>query len=252
MEEKYKELELNKLKLVSVNQELEFITQTSESYKVYGYESQSMGWFYNLIDAKNALDKHIETDSKVFAYEIRGPEHGYGEPNLEIDWDNTSNEDEEDIKSDESPEFDFLYDKNKKLISSYFYDEKNPGGERLKGEKSFNKGEMAYVRDTIYVGKNQYDLLIPIEIEGKVTQEYLVAKWRNAIKETHKQLYGEDFIGEPSEDRIQFEIDKLLNIQRDSLIFKPLVTVKCNWGTEPNIPFDDAARIEFIAFSLIK
>ena len=30
-------------------------------------------------------------------------------------------------------------------------------------------------------GDNHYDLLIPVEIEGKVTQEYLVNKWKKLL-----------------------------------------------------------------------
>lgn len=248
MEERYKDISLEKLKLIPLSRELEFVTKTKHGYKAYSYESKNIGWFNSLEEAKGALDKYIETESEVIAYEIKGPEHGYGEPDLDIDWDNISNDEDEDddLVSDESPEFHFLYDKNKNLISSYFYDKDNPGGNRIAGEKKFKKGDLVYVRDSIYVGDNHYDLLIPVEIEGKVTKEYLENKWRSALKESDQKIQGDNAVEEPSEERIQREIDSLLNIEKDSLIFKPLVTVKCNWGVEPTIPFDDAPRIDFI------
>lgn len=252
MEERYKEVSLNKIKLIPISQDLEFIPQTPESYKVYGYESKYIGRFHNLEEAKKALEKHIETEPEVIAYEITGREHGYGEPDLNIDWDNVSIEEEEDVVADESPEFYFLYDKHKNLNTSYFYDIDNPGGNRLDGEKVFNNGESAYVRVSLYIGDNHYDLLIPINIEGKITKEYLEDKWRNVIKGKNKYFYGVSGNEEPSEKSIQFEIDRLLNIERDSLIFKPLVTVKCNWGEEPHTPFDDAPRIDFFQSSLFK
>lgn len=251
MEKSYKDISLRKLKIIPVSQELVSDSHTSDDYQAYGYETNYMGRFYNLEEAKKALDKHIETESEVIAYEIIGPEHGYGEPVLDIDWDNVSNDEEEDVFSDESPEFYFLFDKKKNLISSYFYDKDNPGGNRSEGEIIFNKGDIAYVRDSIYIGENQYYLLIPVQIEGKVTKEYLGKKWKNAIKESYKQLYGEDF-RELSEDQVNQKIDSLLNIEKDSLIFKPLVTVKCNWREEPNYPMDDSPRIDFLPITLIK
>ena len=101
------------------------------------------------------------------------------------------------------------------------------------------------------MGDNHYDLLIPVEIEGKVTQEYLVNKCKKAIKGRDSQIHGENSVEEPSQDRIQREIDSQINIVKDSLIFKPLVAVKCNWGEEPATPFDDAPRIDFLTFKSI-
>ena len=40
------------------------------------------------------------------------------------------------------------------------------------------------------------------------------------------QIHGENSVEEPSEDRIQREIDSQINIVKDSLIFKPILTVK--------------------------
>ena len=251
MEERYKDISLEKLKLIPLSREFEFVTKTTHGYKAYSYESKNIGWFNSLEEAKGALDKYIETESEVIAYEIKGPEHGYGESDLNIEWDNISNDDEDNIASDESPEFNFIFDTNKNLISSYFYDEDKPGGERLEGEKFFNKGEFVYVRDSISLGESDYDLLIPVEIEGKVTPEYLKNKWRNVIKERDKKILGENTVEEPSEGRIQREIDSLLNIEKDSIIFKPLITVKCNWGEEPITPFDDAPRNEILQLEII-
>ena len=227
------ETSLRKVKLIPLSQELEFVSQTSNGYKVYGYESKLIEWYNDLEEVKEAFDKYFETESEVIAYEIIGPEHGFGDPNLDIDWD----------RSDESPEFHFLYDANKNLISSYFYDIDNPGGDRLEGEKTFNKGEIVYVRKYIYLDDNYYELLVPCIIEGKVTIEYL----KKAIKEGYIYKYNE----EPSEKIIQRKIDNFLNIDKDSLIFKPLVTVKCNWGEEPSLPYGYAPRIDFFPSSII-
>ena len=252
MENRYKEVSLNILKLLPVSEELEFKAQTSEEHKVYGFESKTIGWYYDFEEAKEAFEKYSETEANIIGYEIIGPEQGYGEPDLDIDWDEVSSEEEEDIVSDESPEFYFLYDRNKNLISSYFYDKDNPGGKRLEGEEVFKKSDLAYLRDSVYIGDNHYDILIPVEIEGKVSEEYLKNKWRKVIKEGDKKIQGENAIDEPSKERVQCKIDSLLNVEKDALIFKPLVTVKCNRGEEPATPFDDAPRIDLINKETVK
>ena len=251
MQERYKEVVIKKLKVIPVSSALEFVSQTSEEQEVYGYESKTIGWYYDLEEAKEAFNEYIETESDVIFYEIVGPEHGYGEPALDIDWDDVSTDEDKELVSDESPEYHFLYDRNKTFISSYFYDEDNPGGKSLKGKIAFKKGDLAYLRDSIYMGDNHYDLLIPVEIEGKVTQEYLVNKWKKYIKGRDSQIHGENSVEEPSEDSIHREIDSQINIVKDSLIFIPLVTVKCNWGEEPTTPFDDAPRIDFLTFQSV-
>ena len=252
MEEKYKEVSLNKIKLIPVNPELKFKALTQEKHKVYAYETITVGLFYYLEEAKDALLNYSDTEPEVIAYEIIGPEHGSGDPDLDFDWDNLENDEPDvELNYDESPEFQLLYNRNKDLMMSYFYDNENPGGERLKGENSFNKGEMAYVRQSIFMGDNHYDLLIPVEIVSKITPEYLKNKWSKVIKEQNKLNHGENSV-EPSEECIQSKIDSLLNIEKDSFIFKPLVTVKCNWGEEPNVPFDDAARMDFIFKNFLK
>lgn len=248
MEEKYNEVSLQKLKLIPTTSGNDLIAQTSADYKFYEYESEAIGWYNNLEEAKDALGKYTETESDVIVYEIVGPEYGFGKSELVFNEENSLDDISEDEASDESPEYHLLFDSHKRLISSYFYDKENPGGNRLNGEKIFHKGDIAYLRDSIYVDDNNYNLLIPVEIEGKVTKEYLENKWRNAIKEGDKQIQGENAVEDPSEERIQRKIDSLLNIEKDSLVFRPLVTVKCNWGEEPHTPFDDAPRMDFITF----
>ena len=249
MEERYKEVSLNKIRLIPICKKLELIPQASEFYKVFGYESKNIGWFYNLKEAEEALQKHSEKDSDIFAFEIIGPEHGFGKSDFVLnEEDDLYDEIKEDEKYDESPEYKLLYDSQKKLLSSYFYDKKNPGGKRLKGEKILKKGDLAYVRVSIYIEDENYDILIPVVIEGEVSKEFLENKWRNAIKDRNKLFY--DIDQEPSEEMIQYEIGKRLNIERDSLIFKPLVTVKCNWGEEPQTPIDDRSRIDFFVLNI--
>lgn len=245
MEERYKDVALNKIRIFPFNRKLEFIPQTADSYKVFEFESKNIGLFYNLKEAEDALQKYSEKDPNIIAFEIIGPEHGFGKSDFVLnEEDGLYDEIKENEKSDESPEFHFIYDSQKKILSSYFYDKEKPGGERLKGERNFEKGDIVYLRDSISIDDNHFDLLIPVEIEGKVTKEYLQNKYRKAIKDRNKLFYGID--QEPSDESIQNEIDDLLNIEKDSLIFKPLVTVKCNWGEEPATPFDDASRIDFL------
>lgn len=245
MEERYKEVSLNKIRLLPTSKKLELIQQTSETFKVFEYEIINIGWFYNLKEAEEALQKYSENDSDIIAFEIIGPEHGFGKSDFVLnEEDGLYDEIKENEKYDESPKYQFLYDSQKKLLTSYFYDVEKPGGDRLNGERFFDKGEIVYLRESINIEDDHFDLLIPVEIEGIVTKDYLEKKYRKTLKDRNKHFYGVD--QEPSEEMIRYEIDKRLNIVKDSLIFKPLVTVLCNWGETPSSPLDDASRIDFI------
>lgn len=217
------------------------------SQEIIEYKDETIGVFKNFELAKKTLLEYRETHPHVFAYEIIGPQWRYRESEIRALDENIEAENE---ISDDSPEYQLLYDSNKKLISSYFFDEKKQGGERLSGEKIFSKGEKAFVRISIYVGENHHDLLIPVIIEGKPTIGYLYNKWKKILWEIDKRVKG-DKAEEPSDVRILHEIEGLNNIEKDSLVFKPLVSVKCNWGEEPTTPFDDAPRIDFLTFQSV-
>lgn len=235
---------LIKLFVVPKSQELIFSELRPD---IYEYKDKTIGVFDNLEEAKKTLIDYREPNPHAFAYEIIGPQWRYRKSgNLVV------NDDEEydNLNSDDSPEYMLLFDLNKDLISSYFFDEKKPGGERLFGEKIFSKGEKAFVRISIYISENHHDLLIPVIIEGEPTIEYLYNKWKKVLWEIDKRVKGDKAV-EPSDVRILQEIEGLMNIKKDSLFFKPLVTVKCNWGEEPTTPFDDAPRIDFLTFQSV-
>lgn len=217
------------------------IISSDKDAKFYEYEKQTIGLFDNLEEAKEALLGYTDTDKRVFAYEIIGPE-------WRITKTDSINEDEyendENIMSDDSPEFILVYDARKKLVSSYFYDEKEAGGTRIPGEIILSKGDKAFVRASIYMGENNHNILVPVVIEGKPTIDYLYNKWKNVLWEIDKKVNGEN-AEEPSDLRILHSLEKLKNIEKDMLVFKPLTTVKCNWDVEPSSPMDDAPRIDF-------
>lgn len=240
---------LMKLFLVSKSSD---IIPTNIRKDFYEYADETIGVFDSLEEAKAAFSDYQENNDNVFAYEIIGPEYRYRESRLDVidderpDWEL----DYEEEMSDDSPEYQFLYDSNKNLISSYFYDERKPGGHRIDGEKNFSKGDKAYVRVSIIADENQHYLLIPVIVEGKPTIEYLYNKWKNCLWEIDKRVNG-DMVEEPSDVRILKQINDLTNLEKDSLMFRPLVSVRSNWGDCPSIPSDDSTRIDFFPVDII-
>lgn len=244
-----KEIQLIKLFLIPNSPELERV-YGKESF--YEFKKESLGLFDSKDDAMVFLNTYQEINHSTFAYELVGPEHGHGESQFVLNEDDGMfDEIFETEHYDESPEFQYLYDSNKKLISSYFYDKNKPGGERLDGEHIFAKGDKAYVMISIFVGKKNHDLLLPVIIQGKLTADYLHEKWKKALWDNNKRINSEENASEPTHERILKEIEDLSNFEKDSIIFKPLTTIKCNWGEEPTTPFDDAPRIDFLTFKSI-
>ncbi|MCH5239585.1 MAG: hypothetical protein J1F38_05135 [Muribaculaceae bacterium] len=238
------EVQLTKLSLIPIDSEI-LVSQGNE--KFYEFKEESIGHYPSREEAANALQNYKESNEKTFAYKIIGPEHGRGKSELVLnEEDGLYDEVWEDVESDESPEFQFVYDSDKNLISSYFYDKNKPGGERLKGEKIFQKGDKAYVMVHISVEENSHDLLVPVIVEGVYTIDYLGNKWKKILWDTDKRINELENVPEPSPLRILRQVESISNIEKDSLVFKPLVTVKCNWGEEPATPYDDAPRIDFI------
>lgn len=65
-----------------------------------------------------------------------------------------------------------IYKRNFYLL--IFYNKENPSGNKLKGEREYQKGDIVYLRDFINIEDKDFDLLIPVKIEGKVTIEYFL------------------------------------------------------------------------------
>lgn len=235
------------LKLFEVPKSQELIL-SNPKYDVYEYNYETIGIFDTLEEAKKTLIDYRESNLKVFAYEIIGPEWRYMQSESFVGNDYVESD---NVNSDDSPEYQLLFDSNKKLISSYFFDTKRPGGERVVGERCLQKGDKALVRISVYIKENQHYLLIPVIVEGKPTIDYLYNKWKKVIRDIDKRING-DLAEEPSDVRILRQIDGLMNFEKDSLVFKSLVSVKTNLGEEPSMPVDDAPRIDILPLRTLR
>lgn len=245
-----KEIQLNKLFLIPTSTKIEVL---HESETFYEYKKENIGWFDSKEAAEVFLDDYPNNDQAVFAYEIKGPEHGFGKSDLILnESDGLYDEVYENDDYDESPEFQLIYGSNKHLISSYFYDKNNPGGRRLNEENTPQKGDKAYALISIFIGDEEHSLLIPVIIKGKATDIYLENKWCDVIHSLNKIAHEGCDVDAPSKERVRSKIDSLLNIEKDSIVFKPLVTVLCNWGEEPQRPIADCPRIDILPFDIMQ
>lgn len=213
----YPEVSLYKFRLLSKGDEALIVTRQDENEPFYNVSLNKMGNYYSLEEAEDALKTHKETDNDVISYQIIGPEHGHGDSKLvESEIDGIPEEIFETEEYDESPEFQMVFDANRELTSSYFYDANNPGGARLENEISFNIGDKAWMLGSCYQRDEELNILIPVIIEGKAQNK----------------------LG--------------LNIELDSVRVKPLVTVRCNWGEYPDFKGYVIPRIDLLPKNIIK
>ena len=213
----YPEVTLYKLRLLSKGDESLIVSRQDEKEHFYNVSLDNVGDYCSLEEAEEALKTYQETDSDVISYQIVGPEHGHGNSTfVESEIDGIADEvfDTEDY--DESPEFQLVFNANRELISSYFYDADNPGGTRLDNETTFNVGEKVWMSGTSSLGDEELNILIPAIIEGV---------------DHNKQE---------------------LNIESDGVKVKPLVTLKCNWGEYPESDGELIPRIHLLPLDIIK
>lgn len=209
-----------KLKLVELNPKLQFTSLSGNDEFGRQYEKILISSHETLEACQEAFNTHSENDENVFSFIIEGPEHGYGKLKYEYNEEPWPGEDEirENEKYDESPEILLVYDVDKRLISSYRYDNANPGGTRQAEEHIFHPSEKAWVKQSVYLEDSDNDLLMPVEIVGKFTMQ---------------------------------ESPETLNIEKDQLEFRPLMTVTANWGECPECPLDQAPRIDFLPYNAV-
>ena len=209
-----------KLKLVELNPKLKFTSLSGKEETCRQYEKILVGSHETLEGCLEAFNTYSENDENVFSFIIEGPEHGHGKIEYKYSEKPWPGEDEirENEKYDESPEILLVYDADKRLISSYRYDNANPGGVRQAEEHIFHPGEKAWVKQTVYLEDSDNDLLMPVEIVGKFAMQ---------------------------------ESPETLNIEKDQLEFRPLTTVTANWGECPESPVDNAPRIDFLPYNAV-
>ena len=213
----YPEVSLYKLRLLSKGAESLIATRQDEKGHYYNVSLDKVGNYYSLEEAEEALKAHKETDKDVISYQIIGPEHGHGNSAfVESETDDIPDEIFETEDYDESPEFQMVFNADRELISSYFYDTDNPGGTRLDNEKTFNLGDKCWMLGSCYLEDEELNILIPVMIEG---------------------------VG-PDKDQ--------LNIVSDGIKVKPLVMVKCNWGEYPDPDGEVIPRIDLLPLDVIK
>lgn len=198
MEERYKEVKLLKLTRIPMSEKVVVAEKFDRDMALIQYEERCIGYFYSFEEAIDALRSHVETDKDTFVYEILGPEHGVV--------------DEE--RSDESYEFVFIYDKQKNLVSNYRYREPSPEVKNM-----VMAGDIAWAKELIFVGDNEFNLLIPVEVLRK-------------------------------DDGVSRSTHHVLNIEIESMIVKPLLTLKCNWGEDPQTPEYSIPKIELLPMFL--
>lgn len=220
-EYEYKEAELNKILVLPKGDDIEIASCENNSYECFEYQTETIGSFNGKEEAEAALKAYTETEGNVLAYEIVGPQHGHGKSEFVVNEDDGGvDETLETEEYDESPEYHIVYDSNCNVVSSYSFNSKNPGGERVDGERVFKEGDKAWALTSAYIGENRRNIIVPVEIIGCVTEDHVSQKYGNT--------------------------DTRINIELDALMFRPLVTFKCNWGEEPSKPVDDLPRISFI------
>ena len=213
----YPEVSLYKLRLLSKGEESLITTRQDKTEHFYNVSLVKVGNYYSLEEAEEALKSLKEIDNEVIAYQIIGPEHGHGNSTfVESETDGIPNEIFETEDYDESPEFQMVFNADRELISSYFYDIDNPGGTRLDNEKSFNLGDKCWMLGSCYLEDEELNILIPVIIEGM------------------------------GQDKDQ------LNIESDGIKVKPLIMVKCNWGEYPDLDGEVIPRIDLLPLDVIK
>lgn len=212
---------------------------------------------YGSKEAESVLYAHNETDTRVIAYEIIGDNHfdtdvvddGYGgERDIEIDT--------------ETPEFYLVFDVNKKLVSSFFYDKENPGGERLEGEHIYEPYEIAWVReeyyDFTYDPDNEqtrhicsHNVLVPVKITGKPSLDFL-AVYHSSIQLAQRASIGDLWDTPESIPEVRKEIENGLNDGLDTLIYAPLLWLKGSHGIVPRAShIDESCRYMFLPADII-
>ena len=213
----YPEVSLYKLILLSKGEESLIATHRDAKQHFYNVSLDAIGNYYSFEEAEAALKALKETDNDVISYQIIGPEHGHGNSTfVESEIDDIPEEIFETDDYDESPEFQMVFNANRELISSYFYDTDNPGGTRLDNEKTFNLGDICWMLGSCYLEDEELNILIPVIIEG--------------VEQDKDQL----------------------NIESDGVKVKPLVTVKCNWGEYPDPNGEVIPRIDLLPQKIIK
>ena len=213
----YPEVSLYKLRLISKGDESLIATRQDETEHFYNVSLDIIGNYYSLEEAEEALKIHQETDNNVIAYKIIGPEHGHGNSTfVESETDGIPDEVFETEDYDESPEFQLVFDSNRKIISSYFYDTNNPGGKRLENEFAFNVGDKVWMSGSCYIEDNELNILLPAIIKSI----------------SHKK--------------------HPLNIESDGVIVRPLIAVKCNWGEYPESDDCEIPRIDLLPHNILR
>ena len=214
---KYPEVSLYKLRLISKGDESLIATRQDETENYYNVSLDIIGNYSSLEEAEEALKIYHETDNNVIAYKIIGPEHGHGNSTfVDSETDGIPDEVFETEDYDDSPEFQLVFDSNRKIISSYFYDTNNPGGTRLENEFTFNVGDKVWMAGSCYIEDEELNILIPVIIESI----------------SHKK--------------------QSLNIESDGVIVRPLIALKCNWGEYPESDDCYIPRIDLLPHNIIR
>lgn len=235
----YKNVLLRKIINLGLGDEGEITYRKTQDCIYYQLAYENLGYYPSQHGAENALAHYEESDSRVIGYEIIGPQFSLI---------SESDDNDEDFYSDESPQFHFVYDSNRQLLSSYFYDKENPGGQRLDREYVFQYNEIAWVREQYTnVDLETYDVLLPVKIMGPTTYEFLEIQraYYRYVNDIEK-LYGMENAAVPSKEALKCHFDSEPNMTFDSLVFKPLLCLRSSWGIFPCFPLDNSFRLNFL------
>lgn len=206
-------------------------------YKAYFIDYEYIGEFGSK-EAESVLYAHNETDPRVIAYEIIGDNHF----DTEVEDDGYGGEREIEVDSD-TPEFYLVFDANKKLVSSFFYDTENPGGERLEGEHIYEQYEIAWTRkeyrDYTFDPDNEktwlacsHDVIIPVIIAGKPSLDFL-SVYHSGSSLVERAAIGELCKTPRSLTEVRDEIKNGYNDGLDTLIYSPLLWLNGYDGIVP-------------------
>ena len=200
----------------------------SESPDLEWFETgmERIGSFHSLAEARKALKENQETDERVFAYEIIGPEQGDG---------------------DDSQLFNFVMDPNLNVISSYLYNSK------IANFTMLSPGDKAWIMISLYhyLNRDSFRAIIPVEIMGFCDETYWKEYIREGLIERDIMVYGENAVAEPSPEYVNHKYEGIPDITEKGLVFRPLLTLKWNNGETPFRPEDHEAIPFFFPINII-
>ena len=184
--------------------------------KYYEVSEELIGNYYSRQEAEEALNSYEETTDDVFAYLIIGPEKWGSEDVFEEFLKAEADDSYEPESFDESPEYQLVYDAERRLVNSYKYGEYRKRNLQDEVKFCFKSGDKAWMLGSYYIEKEDKKVLVPVTILSKsLPQEYMI------------------------------------DIELVGFIVKPHLTLKANWGEYPEKE-EQCSAIDLFPYNILK